>query len=184
MCRQKVSIVLTVEGGLSYFSFMRPPFIKHFSEIQEDDNCRYPGSDELLSFGSPFGKAFDFKKLGIHHEVVKPGRRTSWPHAEENEEEFVYVIDGHPDVWVDGKLYRLKPGDGVGFPSGTGISHTFINNTESDVRLLVVGEKSQKKNKVFYPLHPARNKQLGDAFWEDCPKQELGPHDGLPDKQR
>src|SRR5262249_45621820 len=81
-----------------------------------------------------FAKTFGLKRLGIHYELLRPGRRTSWPHAESDEEEFVYVIDGHPDVWIDGELHRLDPGDGVGFPSGTGIAHTFFNNTETNVK--------------------------------------------------
>src|SRR5262245_64118036 len=68
----------------------------------------------------------------FHHERLMPGRRVSWPHAEADEDEFVFVIEGEPDLWIDGELRRLKAGDGVGFPSGTGISHTFINNSDKD----------------------------------------------------
>lgn len=162
----------------------RPNCIKHFSEIQEEDNAHYKGSEELLSIGSPFGKVFGFKKLGIHHELLLPGRRTSWPHAESDEEEFAYVIEGHPEVWIDGETYILNPGDAVGFPSGTGISHTFINNTSENVRLLVVGEKTKETNKCFYPLHPKRNEELGDFLWKNPPKRKLGAHDGLPNDLR
>lgn len=164
----------------------RPDFIKHYSEIQDDDNAHYPGSDELLSIGSPFAKKFGLTRLGIHHEVLPPGRRTSWPHAESEEEEFVYVIEGHPDVWVDGEIYQLNPGDAVGFPAGTGICHTFINNTESNARLLVVGEATKKTNKCFYAFHTDRNEQAKKEgwFWGNPPKTKLGKHDGLPDKLR
>lgn len=163
-----------------------PEFIKHYTEIQEDDDSHYPNDDELMSIGSPFGRKFGLKKLGIHHELVPPGRRTSWPHAESDEEEFVYVIEGNPDVWIDGELHRLNPGDGVGFPAGTGICHTFMNNTELPVRLLVVGETSKKENKVYYPLHPKRNEEIKKTnnYWQDVPNRTLGPHDGLPDKRR
>jgi len=60
----------------------------------------------------PSAGNFALKALGIHHERLPPGRRTSYPHAESAEEEFVYVIEGTPDVWLDGTLHRLKPGDG------------------------------------------------------------------------
>src|SRR3989338_456186 len=162
----------------------RPEFIKHYTEIQEEDNSHYKGSDELLSIGSPFGRKLGLKKVSIHHELLPPGRRTSWPHAESIEEEFVYVIEGNPHVWVDGNLYDLNPGDGVAFPSGTGISHTFINNTSKDVRLLVIGEANKEENKCFYPLHPERNKEIKDYLWEDVPKNKLGPHNGLPNALR
>ena len=66
-------------------------------------------------------------RLGIHHERLPPGRRLCWPHAEADEEEFVFVLEGEPDLWLDGQVRRLKPGDGVSFPAGTGIAHTFPN---------------------------------------------------------
>jgi uncharacterized cupin superfamily protein/RimJ/RimL family protein N-acetyltransferase len=135
----------------------------------------------LLSIGSPFAKHFGLKRVGIHHELLPPGRRTSWPHAEENEEEFVFVIDGHPDVWIDGILYRLGPGDAVGFPPGTGIAHTFINNTTASCRLLVVGEASKPDNKGHYPINPDRNRAMGGFHWHDVPDRLLGGHNGLPD---
>ncbi len=165
---------------------MRPEFIKHYSEIQEADTSSYPGSDELLSIGSPFAKQFGLKKLGIHHEFLPPGRRTSWPHCESDEEEFVYVLEGRPDIWIDGELHKLIPGEAVGFQSGTGISHTFINNTDKDVRLLVVGEATKPENKVYYPLHPDRNAEMKtkDCLWENPPQQKLGVHDGMSDKLR
>jgi uncharacterized cupin superfamily protein len=161
----------------------RPAFIKHYSEIQDEDKASYKESDEKFSIGSPFGKIFGLTKLGIHHEVLPPGRRTSWPHAESHEEEFVYVIEGAATVWIDGEIYELKEGDGVGFPAGTGIAHTFINNSESDVRLLVVGEKTKKENKVFYPLNPSRKNHLEDMWWEEVPRRKLGSHNGEPDKR-
>ena len=164
----------------------RPDFVKHYSEIQEPDNSCYKtsNSSELLSIGSPFGRTFGFKRLGIHHELLLPGRRTSWPHAEKTEEEFAYVIEGSPDVWIDGNLYPLGPGDGVGFAPGTGIAHTFINNTENPVRFLVVGDTNRDDNKCHYPLHPERNKLIGDFWWNDVPSRKLGDHDGLPDALR
>jgi uncharacterized cupin superfamily protein len=161
----------------------RPEFIKHYSEIQEPAGS-YPGSDELMAETHDFGKSFGFNKLGIGIDVLKPGRRASWPHAHKAEEEFVYVIEGNPQVWIDGELHDLEPGDGVGFVPGTGIAHTFINNTKSDVKLFIVGEHRRPDDKWFYALHPARNQEIGDRFWQDVPKRDLGPHDGLPDKAK
>jgi uncharacterized cupin superfamily protein len=161
----------------------RPSCIAHWTEIEEPDNRRYKGDDELMRIGAPFGRHFGLHRLGIHHHRVPPGRRTSFPHAESMEEEFVYVIEGTPDLWLDGRLHRLKPGDGIGFQAGTGISHSFLNNTESEVRLLVVGEAHKAENRIFYPLNPERKAIISD-WWDDPPKRALGDHDGLPDKVR
>lgn len=152
--------------------------IVHYTEIQRPSGP-YPNSSEPLSLGSAFSRHFGFKKIGVHHHVVPPGRRTSFPHAESSEEEFVYVIEGHPDVWIDGNLYRLKPGDGVGFMPGTGIAHSFLNNTNTDVRLLVVGEANKDENKIIYPVNPEM-KAIRQDWWHDAPPRALGPHDGRP----
>lgn len=161
----------------------RPEFIQNYKDCIDLDNAHYPDSKELLSIGAPVGRKTGLKKIGVHIETLLPGRRTSWPHAESTEEEFAYVVSGHPHVWIDGNLFDLKPGDFIGFPSGTGIAHTFINNSDTDALLLVGGEVNKKDNKCIYPLHPKRNEEIKkDSFlWEDSPKHKLGPHDGLPD---
>lgn len=160
----------------------RPP-ITHWTEIERPGDWCYDGDDEPMSIGASFGRHFGLRRLGIHHERLPPGRRTSFPHAESADEEFVFVVEGEPDLWLDGDLHRLKPGDGVGFPAGTGIAHTFLNNTDREVRLLVVGEKTKPENRIVYPLHPHR-RPLREDWWDDAPERTLGPHDGLPDLVR
>jgi uncharacterized cupin superfamily protein len=159
----------------------RPEFIRHWTELEGEDDSHYPDSSELHSIGAPLGRALGLTRLGIHHERLLPGRRTSYPHAESAEEEFVFVIEGTPDVWIDGHLHSLKPGDSVAFPAGTGICHTFINNTEQEVRLLVVGEAAKPENRVRYPMNEAHEATRQDR-WVDWPARPIGPHDGKPDR--
>ena len=162
----------------------KPTFIGNYKVFIEPDNSHYTGSEELLSIGCPIGKKLGLEKIGIHIETLLPGRRTSWPHAESDEEEFAYIIEGNPHVWIDGNAFELKPGDFVAFPSGTGIAHTFLNNTNSICLLLVGGETNKPYNKIFYPMHPERNKQCLEkgTYWENNPKRPLGSHDGIPTK--
>lgn len=93
------------------------------------------------------------------------------------------MLEGTPDVWLDGDLHRLKQGDAVGFPAGTGIAHSFLNNSEGEVRLLVVGERPKRENRIYYPRNPERKPHRPD-WWEDPPPRPMGEHDGLPDKLR
>lgn len=158
----------------------RPNFIGNYKDLMNDKD---PLSEMKQSRAS-VGKKLGLTKIGIHIEILEPGKRTSWPHAESSEEEFAYVLEGHPDTWINGFLHPLTPGDFVAFPSGTGIAHTFLNNTDKNVLLLVGGEATKKENQYSYALHPEENekrKAIGE-YWEDCPKQELGPHDGLARK--
>ncbi|TCR01821.1 cupin domain [Neorhizobium sp. JUb45] len=95
----------------------------------------------------------------------------------------MHVIEGTPDVWLDGELHRLRPGDSVGFPAGTGQAHTFINNSDADVRLLVIGDVSKPENRIYYPRHGEMQAFRPD-WWSDPPRRPLGDHDGLPDALR
>ncbi|MCE9523392.1 MAG: cupin domain-containing protein [Alphaproteobacteria bacterium] len=162
---------------------LKPPCVVDWKKISQD-NSHYPNDDELMAVWSHLTVALGITRIGVGHDLLQPGRRTSWPHAEFDEEEFVYVAEGTPDVWIDGHLHRLREGDGAGFPDRTGISHCFINNTDKPVRLITVGEASRRRSKCVYPLHPKRNKEIGDGLWKDAPKMKLGPHDGMSDLRR
>jgi uncharacterized cupin superfamily protein len=155
----------------------RPDFIAHWQALEAPDDSHYPGDDELMSIGAPLGKALGLTRIGIHHERLPPGRRTSYPHAESAEQEFIFVLEGTPDVWIDGVLHRLAVGDSVAFPAGTGICHTFLNNTAEDVRLLVVGERTKPENRIHYPMNRAFEATLAEG-WSDAPARILGGHDG------
>ena len=155
----------------------RPAFIRHWRELEGADDAHYDGDTELMSIGAPLGRLLGLTRIGIHHERLPPGRRTSYPHAESAEEEFVFVLEGTPDVWIDGELHRLGVGVAVGFPAGTGICHTFMNNTRAEVRLLVVGEASKAENRIHYPMNPEHEATRTDA-WTDVQARVLGGDDG------
>ena len=155
----------------------RPDGIAHWTELEDPEAHIYRGDDEPMAFDSPVGEKLGLTRIGIHHVRVPPGRRTSYPHAESAEEEFVFVIEGRPDAWIDGVLHRLGPGDSVAFPAGTGLCHTFLNNTTDEVRLMVVGEKPKPENRVRYPLNEA-HEQTREDRWVDPPARAMGPHDG------
>jgi uncharacterized cupin superfamily protein len=163
----------------------RPPFIISSTDVPETEE-RYPQSDELLILNRAIGKHAGMLRLGLHLCRVPPGHRTSYPHAEENEEEFVYVLEGNVDAWIDGELHPMKPGDLAAFPAGTGISHTFLNNGSEDALLLVGGEAGRRENKIYYPLNPERRAQIAwSQWWDDHerPQRKLGSHDGKPKKR-
>lgn len=157
----------------------RPPEIVRWEDL-EGPEWTYRGSDEPMCRDADYGSHFGFRTLGIHHVRLEPGRRASFPHAESAEDEFVYVIAGTPDVWLDGHLHRLRPGEAVGFSAGTGLAHTFLNNTDGQVRLIVAGDRPKADNRIVYPMNPEQ-RPLREDWWEDAPARPLGPHDGRPD---
>jgi uncharacterized cupin superfamily protein len=157
----------------------RPVFVVSASDVAEVSG-RYTGDDEVFSFGRAIGKAVGLQRIGVHLERLPPGHRTSYPHAESDEEEFVYVIEGEVELWLDGELHPMRAGDFAGFVAGTGIAHTVINDSRGEAVLLVGGERTKKSNRIHYPLNPGREKQLGEEWWDEVPPRKLGPHDGKP----
>jgi uncharacterized cupin superfamily protein len=161
----------------------RPSFIVSASSVPEEDGA-YPQSDERLSWGRAIGRAAGLQRIGLHLERVPPGRRTSYPHAESDEEEFVYVLEGNVDAWIDGHLHRMNAGDLAAFPAGTGVCHTFLNDGDRDALLLVGGERPKPTNRIYYPRNPEREAQVGPGeWWSDIPLGPQGPHDGRPQRR-
>jgi len=134
----------------------RPPFIVSAADVPERSHV-YPQSDEPMGPMRRIGDAAGLKRVGINLQRLPPGSRSSWPHAESDEEEFVYVIEGTVDAWIDGRIHPMAAGDLAAFPAGTGICHCFINNGEREALLLVGGEaESDKLAKIAAALPPGR----------------------------
>ncbi|HEY0105895.1 MAG TPA: cupin domain-containing protein [Rhizomicrobium sp.] len=171
-------------GDVSGSKRGRPDYAKHWRDILDEDEGGYPNSTEKHGIDARFGRHARFSRIGIHFEVLPAGRRTSWPHAERDEDEWVYVVSGRVDNWINGHLHPMTEGDLVGYEAGTDITHVTINNGDEDALLLVGAEASRAKNQFWYPYHPHRDKETGELFWADHPKPKMGPHDGLPDALR
>jgi uncharacterized cupin superfamily protein len=162
----------------------RPPFIVSTSDVPERAHS-YPNSDEKMGPVRRVGKAAGLRRIGVNVQTLPPGSRSSWPHAEEDEEEFVFVLEGEVDCWIDGAIHRMGPGDLAAFPAGTGISHCFINNGDQEARLLVGGEAPKSHSRIYYPLHPSRRQDMTwSEWWDEVPRRPQGGHDGLPDALR
>src|SRR6266851_5649471 len=76
---------------------IRPPFVIRGADVPETQH-QYPNSDEKMAPSRAVGHAAGLQRIGVHLVRVAPGTRTSYPHAEEDEEEFVYVVDGELDA--------------------------------------------------------------------------------------
>ena len=162
----------------------RPSSIVSARDLTESTHV-YPQSTERMGPVRRLGKAAGLVRIGVNLQRLPTGTRSSWPHAEENEEEFVYVVEGEVDAWINGHLHRMVAGDLAAFPAGTGICHCFINNGEREVLLLVGGEAPKQSSRIFYPLNPSRRADMKPSdWWDDVPQLPPGPHDGLPDALR
>jgi uncharacterized cupin superfamily protein len=164
----------------------RPEFIKNCEELRTSDSFSYPGDSETFGTGAALGKSLGLNRVAINYEVLQPGDRSSWPHAHKEEEEFIFILEGSPQIWIDGVVYDLSSGDCVGLPPSTGHAHTLINNSNKEVKAIVIGEGDVPGDKIFYPKHPDRNEECkrSDFFWNEHPQNKMGNHDGWSNKKR
>ncbi len=158
----------------------KPKYVINFQDIQAPVISDKGRESFIQTLDANFSKHFKLNRLGVHHITLNPGFRTSYPHAESLEEEFVYVLSGMVHAWINGNIYELTEGWAVGFPAATGISHSFINNSSERVELLVVGERTKKENMYCYPVNPELKSAHEQFWWHDSPAQALGQHNGIP----
>lgn len=90
----------------------------------------------------PLGDQFGLTVFGVNLTTLKPGAMSALRHAHEKQDEFVYVLEGHPTLVTDEGETPLKPGMCAGFKAGTGNAHHLVNRGEHDVVYLEVGDRT------------------------------------------
>ena len=92
---------------------------------------------ERRVLGNPFG----LNDFGVNLLTLPPGAWSSQRHWHTHEDEFIYVLDGHPTLVTDAGRTPLSPGMCAGFPAGTGDGHHLVNETDRPVICLEVGSR-------------------------------------------
>lgn len=116
-------------------------FVSHFSELPDNRGSRWPDDDEVFGIRTPLSRPLGLRRIGVHHDRLKRGMRSSRPHAEAYEEECVFVLRGRAVCTVDGAECEAPPGFFAAFAPATGVEHSFRNDSDEDVELLVIGER-------------------------------------------
>lgn len=89
----------------------------------------------------PLGDAFALNDFGVNLVKLSPGVWSSQRHWHSLEDEFIYVVEGHPTLVTDEGETVLEPGMCAGFPAGEPNGHHLINQTDADVIYLEVGSR-------------------------------------------
>jgi uncharacterized cupin superfamily protein len=90
----------------------------------------------------PLGDVFGLANFGVNLTRLAPGGASSLRHAHTRQDEFVYVLQGHPTLHTDEGRSRLAPGMCAGFKAGTGNAHRLVNETREEVVFLEVGDRT------------------------------------------
>ena len=95
------------------------------------------------------GEHFGLSNFGVNLSTLAPGSSSALRHAHSRQDEFIYVLSGHPTLHTDAGMERLAPGMCAGFPAGAGNAHRLLNETDTDVTYLEIGDRSAGDEAVY-----------------------------------
>jgi uncharacterized cupin superfamily protein len=98
---------------------------------------------------SRLGDLFGLANFGVNLTRLAPGGRSSLRHAHTRQDEFVYVLEGHPTLHTDEGRTRLAPGMCAGFRAGTGNAQCLTNETTEVVLYLEVGDRTPGDEAIY-----------------------------------
>lgn len=109
------------------------------------------------------GALFGLNNFGVNLTALAPGSVSALRHAHSRQDEFIYVLRGHPVLRTDAGDTSLAPGMCAGFRAGTGDAHQLLNPTDETVVYLEIGDRSAG-DIVSYPDDDLRA-GLADGRW-------------------
>lgn len=98
----------------------------------------------------PLGERFGLTNFGVNLTRLAPGAMSALRHAHTAQDEFVYILEGTPTLVTGAGRMPLAPGMCAGFRAGTGDAHHLVNETDTDVLFIEVGDRSDADS-VTYP---------------------------------
>lgn len=96
------------------------------------------------------GDAFGLRNFGVNLTRLAPSAESALRHAHQKQDEFIYILEGHPTLILNAGPQELAPGMCVGFRAGTGDAHHLVNRSTSDVVYLEIGDRTDG-DEVEYP---------------------------------
>ena len=121
--------------------------------LPESNATSYPEKFKPLNsrrWNRRLGDHAGLKNFGVNLTRIEPGAQTSARHAHSKQDEFIWVIEGEVVIETDEGAQTLQPGMCAGFAAGGGNAHRFVNKTDKDVLLLIVGDRTPF-DEVTYP---------------------------------
>ena len=133
-------------------SSLKPPALDP-TTVEVKSGTSYPAPFRGLVEKRQFqrlGDALGLKNFGVNLVRLAPGVATSQRHWHTHEDEFVYMLEGEAVLASNDGEQVLRAGMAAGFPAGTPDGHHFINRSQADAVMLVVGER-REEDEARYP---------------------------------
>ncbi|MBU3035088.1 cupin domain-containing protein [Tritonibacter mobilis] len=143
-----------------------PVFSKETAKTDSSDGEGDPcGPYRALLFSDSGG----LTQFGAFEEILPPGSSSSVKHWHAGEDEMVYVLEGEVTLHEGDDSVVMRPGDAATFKAGDPVGHCMQNNSDTEVRYLVIGTRSPR-DVVTYPDHNRilhLDRESGNRRWTD-----------------
>src|SRR5271169_215300 len=110
------------------------------------------------------GDAVGLTQFGINLTRLAPGAAASARHWHEEEDEFVYVLEGELILVEDEGETPMRPGHAAGFKAGVPNGPHLVNRSDRDGVFLVVGTRALRERGHYSDIDLAYH-QEGEEFW-------------------
>jgi len=88
-------------------------------------------------------------QFGVNLAKLAPGSASSLRHWHENQDEFVYVLEGELTLIENDGETVLQPGDAAGFKAGVANGHHLVNRSDRDALYLEIGSRTPRERAHF-----------------------------------
>lgn len=95
------------------------------------------------------GDLFGLSNFGVNIVKIVPGGLSSLRHCHSLQDEFIYILEGHPTLHTNDGPTVLSPGMCAGFKAGNGQAHNLENRTDSDVWYLEIGDRTLNDHATY-----------------------------------
>jgi uncharacterized cupin superfamily protein len=113
----------------------------------------YPAPFQHVCAGrhkTSLGNAAGLTQYGVNLTRLKPGAASALRHWHENEDEFVYILEGECVLIEDGGETIMKAGDCAGFKANVPNGHHLVNKSDRDAVYLEIGTRARAE-RAHYP---------------------------------
>ena len=117
--------------------------------------------DTATNYPKPFDKTVEGRsrkrlarfagltQFGVNVCTLQPGAASSQRHWHENEDEFVYMLEGEVVLCEDGGETVLKQGDAAAWKAGTPNGHCIVNRGKRDAVFIEVGSRAATERAYY-----------------------------------
>ena len=125
----------------------------HIAKVPVKSGTFYPAEFQAECLGrhkQAIGDAAGLTQFGVNITRISPGAASALRHWHEEEDEFIYLLEGELVLVENDGEVVLKPGDAAGFKAGNGNAHRLINRGSRDAVYFEVGTRAVAE-RVHYP---------------------------------